>query len=118
MNWQALNNSEQLEKIKTSSYNSDLLGILIFKHSTRCEVSAMVLDRLERGWNYSNSQLPVYFLDLLNYRNLSDEIASVFGVRHESPQVLLIKDGICRYNDSHMVISVQRITDSVESDNK
>lgn len=118
MNWQALNNSGQLEKIKSSSHNPSLLGILIFKHSTSCDVSAMVLDRLERGWSYSRSQLPVYFLDLLSYRNLSNEITSVFGVRHESPQVLLIKDGICIHHDSHMVISVQRLTDSIESDNK
>ena len=78
----------------------------------------MVLNRLERGWDYNHSQFPVYFLDILNYHSLSYEIASLFGVRHESPQVLLIKDGICSYNDSHMVISAQRIVDSIESDNK
>ena len=118
MNWQALNDTGQLEKIKTSSNNPDFLGILIFKHSTRCATSAMVLERLERGWSYSDSQLPVYFLDLLCFPSVSDEIASVFGVQHESPQVLLIKDGICVYTDSHTAISVKWLTDSIQSDNK
>ena len=118
MNWQALSETGQLETIKSSSYNPALLGILIFKHSTRCDVSALILNRLERGWSFEQSQLPAYLLDLLNYRNLSDEIESVYGIRHESPQVLLIKDGACTYHDSHMQISVQRLADAIEEDNK
>ena len=117
MNWQALNSISQLEAIKISSNNPDILGILIFKHSTRCETSSMVVDRLERTWNFENSKLPAFFLDLLSYRSISDEIATMFDVQHQSPQVLVIKDGACIFNESHNFISVKRIADFLDSDN-
>jgi len=86
-------------------------GVLIFKHSTRCPISSMALNNFNKGWDIAEEQIPVYFLDILNYRSLSNEIADRFGVQHESPQILYINDGKCTYNASHMAISPSAIKD-------
>jgi bacillithiol system protein YtxJ len=108
MNWISLTREEQLSEIKSQSFES-FLGIAIFKHSTRCYISVSAKKRLEGDWNFKDSQLPVYFLDLLAYRPISDKIASVFNVHHQSPQILLIKDGKCFYDASHSDVSVENI---------
>ncbi len=56
-----------------------------------------------------------HYLDLINYRSLSNKIAETFGVNHESPQVLIIKDGTCVFDESHMGISMADIADQVMS---
>jgi bacillithiol system protein YtxJ len=52
-----------------------------------------------------------YYLDLLAHRPLSAKVAEVFGVHHESPQVLVIRDGKCVYDESHLAISMMDIVD-------
>lgn len=69
----------------------------------------MVKSRLENSWDISKEGLDAYFLDLIAYRGLSNTIATAFGVRHESPQVLLIQNGRCTYHASHQGIRVQDI---------
>lgn len=96
MNWIALKDEEQLQAIIQESKQQ---SVVIFKHSTRCPTSDMVKTRLDRG-NQPDS-INFYYLDLIQYRSVSNKIAEVFGVRHESPQVLVIKDGKCVYNESH-----------------
>jgi len=103
-NWKMIDSSEVLTEIKERSKSEN---ILIFKHSTRCSISAMALSRLEKQWHGISDEKPeVYFLDLIRYRNLSDEIAFTFNVRHESPQALLIKDGKCTRHASHTGIDL------------
>jgi bacillithiol system protein YtxJ len=84
---------------------------LIFKHSTRCSISSVVLKRLER--EDDKPAIDYYFLDLINFRSLSNSIASIFQVAHESPQVLLIKNGECTYEESHSAIDMYEITEEV-----
>lgn len=105
MNWIPLTSETQLEEIK----NADSPA-LIFKHSTRCSISSAAKDRLERQWNDSKAEgLKAYYLDLLNYRPVSNKIADDFGVEHQSPQVLLIKNGKSVYDTSHMAIGFDGI---------
>jgi len=73
----------------------------------------MALSRLERAWNLSSEIIPVYLLDLLAYRVLSDKVASDYGIIHESPQVLIIKNGKCIYSSSHSDISSARIESAI-----
>ncbi|KOY86458.1 general stress protein [bacterium 336/3] len=104
MNWIPLENQEQLEDIKKKS------KALIFKHSTRCSISATALDRLQRQWNDTDmQQVDAYYLDLIKYRDISNKIAEVFGVEHQSPQALLLAEGNCIYHDSHYGIDYQEI---------
>ena len=96
MNWINLTNMSELYKIKDDSFQNHQF---IFKHSTRCSISKMVLNRFES--NNDSVFLSIYLLDLLNYRNLSNQIANDFNVKHESPQILVIKDGECQSHLSH-----------------
>ncbi len=100
---------EQLMEIDVLSKRNDIAGVVLMKHSTRCSISSMALNRLERSWNLPSEKAPVYLLDLLQFRSLSDKLAEMYGVRHESPQVLIIKDGKCIYNASHSNISAADI---------
>ena len=73
---------------------------LIFKHSTRCIISKMALKNFESDF-LLHDLIDAYYLDLIAYRSISNEIAEVFEVEHQSPQILLIKDGKVVYNESH-----------------
>lgn len=97
VNWIALESISQLDEIATLSSER---AALIFKHSTRCSVSRMVLKQFENEFDLDDT-VDVYFLDLLEHRDISNEIANRFGVNHQSPQLLLIKDGKSVYDVSH-----------------
>ncbi|QHS55613.1 bacillithiol system redox-active protein YtxJ [Mucilaginibacter sp. 14171R-50] len=101
MEWISLETADQLENIKQQQGYS-----LIFKHSTRCSISMMAKRRFEMDWQSLPADMPLYFLDLIKYRELSNKIAQDFSVYHESPQMLLIKDGECILDQSHGAISV------------
>jgi bacillithiol system protein YtxJ len=110
MEWKALTQPSQLEEIIQESLSQP---VMIFKHSTRCSISTMAMGRLERGTLSDN--LSVYYLDLLTYRPISSEIAERFSVHHESPQVLLIRNGECVYVESHNGIDVDEINAQAEA---
>ena len=97
INWIPLHYLGQLDEMVAFSNQKPAL---IFKHSTRCSVSRFALKQFENEFD-SQDQVDTYFLDLLEYRDISNEIASRFGVYHQSPQLLLIKDGKSVYDVSH-----------------
>ncbi|QEM12691.1 MULTISPECIES: bacillithiol system redox-active protein YtxJ [Mucilaginibacter] len=101
MNWISLETADQLMQIKQQEGYS-----LIFKHSTRCSISMMAKRRFELDWDNLPENMPLYFLDLIKHRDLSNQVAQLFQVHHESPQVLLIKNGECILDQSHSGISV------------
>lgn len=97
MNWKVLENSNQIDEIKDASHHKLQL---IFKHSTRCIISKMALKNFESDF-LLNDVIDTYYLDLITYRDISNKIAEDFGITHQSPQILLIKDGVVEYNESH-----------------
>jgi bacillithiol system protein YtxJ len=103
MNWIELNQSEQISEIKNKEKAS-----LIFKHSTRCSISKMALKFFERDWK-EELEVDCYFLDILNNRNLSNQIAETFHVHHESPQIIVIRNTECILDASHSDISVEEV---------
>jgi len=106
MNWLDLTNEQQLETIVEQSKTQP---VVIFKHSTRCSISSMAKNRIERETPPEN--VVFYYLDLIRYRSISNKIAEDFHVPHESPQVLLIKNGECIYEESHNGISMDEIAE-------
>lgn len=104
MDWISLTSPAQLADIKEKSNNK---AQLIFKHSTRCSISSMAKNRLERETPPEN--VDFYYLDLISHRELSAKIAEEFSVFHESPQVILIKNGECSYDESHSGINMDDI---------
>lgn len=104
LNWINLENQEQLDELNKRSASK--LQV-IFKHSTRCSISAVAKNRLEKEKAPENVEF--YYLDLLRFRPVSDAIAVDFGVRHESPQILAIRDGKVVYHESHLGIRMSDV---------
>lgn len=109
--WKALEKEEQLTTIVESSKKHT---VVIFKHSSRCSLSAMAKFRLERGWDFDRSEVELYFLDLLRFRSVSNKIEEVFGVLHQSPQILLIRNGHVTYDASHGNVTISAIRSNLK----
>lgn len=97
MDWNALTNLHQLSQIIEESNENP---IVIFKHSTRCSISRFALKQFEKEFDLQGKVKP-YFLDLLEHRDISNEIAHQFGVQHQSPQLIVIQNGVAVYDTSH-----------------
>ena len=102
LSWTPLISIEEINNIKEIS---KIQSILIFKHSTRCGISRMVIKQFESLFNEENKHLKVYYLDLLNFREVSSKLSEVFQVIHQSPQLLVVKNGISVYQESHYEIT-------------
>ncbi|MDQ2771889.1 MAG: bacillithiol system redox-active protein YtxJ [Bacteroidota bacterium] len=109
--WLPLTQPEQIIDLAQASHEQP---VLIFKHSTTCSISAAAKGKIERQWADSGLDLPIYYLDLLRFRPLSAQIAEQFGIRHESPQLLLIQDGECTFDASHMGIRLSDVKQAVK----
>jgi len=101
-----------LATIDDSSSSPDSEAVVIFKHSTSCAISMMAKRKFESSWE-TESKISVYYLDLIRYRNISNEIAIRYDVRHESPQVLAIVNGKCIYHASHHEIDSTEIIKAI-----
>ena len=102
LSWTPLISIEEINNIKEIS---KIQSILIFKHSIRCGISRMVMKQFESLFNEENKHLKVYYLDLLNFREVSSKLSEVFQVIHQSPQLLVVKNGISVYQESHYEIT-------------
>ncbi len=107
MNWTKITDVAQLEAIDRESFERK---VMIFKHSTRCNISSTALARVESKWTAENDlQLQPYFLDLIAHRAVSNAIEARYGVDHESPQVLIISNGKCIFDQSHLAIRLPEL---------
>lgn len=102
LRWNTLTEIMQLDALEVESHETP---VFIFKHSTRCGISRMALKQFEKQYSLPKESIKPYFLDLLSYRPLSNEIENRFSVIHQSPQLLLIKNGKCIYDASHSDIN-------------
>ena len=109
MHWIHLTDEEQLRQIISRSATQPQV---IFKHSTRCSISSVAFQRLQKAAQPDGIEF--YYLDLLAHRPLSSKVSEIFKVHHESPQVLVIKDGRCIYDESHLAISMMDIVESAK----
>jgi bacillithiol system protein YtxJ len=106
VNWIPLNSLEQIKTIKELSKSET---IFVFKHSTRCGISSMVIKRFENLFDSSMNNIKVYYLDLLNFRAISDEVGYSFQAQHKSPQLLIIRNEVAVLNVSHYDITTVNI---------
>ena len=106
VNWTPLISSEQLTTLTELSKEKT---VVIFKHSTRCSISTMSKSRLDSNWEGTDEEAVMVYLDLIKFRNLSDQVAQDFNVLHESPQILVIKNGVCTYSATHGNINAKLV---------
>lgn len=104
--WIELTSSEQLKQAIESSVEN---AVILFKHSTRCSISSMAKSRFESNWNTELSKVSIYYLDLIAHRNISNEIAELTGIEHQSPQAIVLKNKEVIYDASHSEISAKAI---------
>jgi bacillithiol system protein YtxJ len=109
--WKQLDKVDQIDQLFSLSQQNP---VIIFKHSTSCGTSSMVLHRLESG-KANTTDYPWYFLDLLAYRDVSNTIASKTSVRHESPQLIILFQGKAVYHRSHIGIKLAEISGFLET---
>ncbi|PQJ78371.1 bacillithiol system redox-active protein YtxJ [Polaribacter porphyrae] len=107
LNWIPLTSLEQLEEIKKQSKTE---SVLIFKHSTRCGISSLVIRQFEKLFQEQHQNLKVYYLDLLSYRSISDEVGYSFQIMHQSPQLVVVRNEVAVYNASHYDITQTDLT--------
>jgi len=110
INWTPMENLGQIEEIITLS---EQMPVIIFKHSTRCSISRMALKNFENEYDLGE-KVTAYFLDLISFREVSNEIASRFNVVHQSPQLLLIVGGNSVYDVSHSSIDAQELKSKIQ----
>lgn len=108
--WKTLGSLEDLEAAHAASFQTP---VVVYKHSTRCGISSMAKGRLER--EYTDSPVQFYYLDLIRYREVSNAIAEQYKVYHESPQVLLLINGECVYEASHLDINMGELLSQADS---
>ncbi len=102
--WQQITSIGQLATIAKRSKTKTQA---IFKHSTRCGISRMVIRNFESSFDLTEDQVDLYYLDLLSNRDISSEISAKFQVFHESPQFIVIKNGVTVHHASHSAITPQ-----------
>ncbi len=113
MKWNLLTELNQLNEIDKESTDKK---VFIFKHSTRCNISTAAMDRIVRKWKEGDSDRIIpYYLDLLSFRAVSNEIAERYKVEHQSPQVLLIENGACTSMDSHFDITYDGLMQKISA---
>tara|TARA_B100001540_G_C15709744_1_gene597969 strand:- start:330 stop:704 length:375 start_codon:yes stop_codon:yes gene_type:complete len=110
-NWVALKEKNQLDELLESSKTTP---VLLFKHSTRCSISTMALNRLNQGLNWS-LKCNFSYLDLLSFRILSNQIANISKVEHQSPQAILIHKNNVLYSESHGAINANEINELIKN---
>jgi len=104
--WIALNDVEDLLAIEKLSHSRTQF---IFKHSTRCGISRMVMNKFIESYDLNESDADLYYLDLLSYREVSDQVGYRFQVMHQSPQLLIIKNGVVVQHASHGAINAMEL---------
>lgn len=98
VNWIPLNDLEVIEEAIALSYEKP---VVLFKHSTRCSISRFALKQFENEYDFSKEQMEPFFLDLLNHRDISNEIATRFNIEHQSPQMIVLKGGVAVFSSTH-----------------
>ena len=114
INWIILKDFSQLDDIVEAS---DKKPIAIFKYRNRCGLRRMVLKELERRHELIENEPGWYFLDLIKFREVSNEVSDRFKVRHESPQLIVIKGGEVVYHDSHSAIDINALKKTLFKEN-
>ncbi|HPW86667.1 MAG TPA: bacillithiol system redox-active protein YtxJ [Chitinophagales bacterium] len=107
MKWEILDSEQQFTRLLETEP-----VFAVFKHSTRCSISSMAKNRLEREWNFD---FPIYYLDLIAHRDVSNWVAHRSRVEHQSPQLIVYSDGKAVYDGSHNFIYVNEVADALSA---
>ncbi|HSK73725.1 MAG TPA: bacillithiol system redox-active protein YtxJ [Pyrinomonadaceae bacterium] len=100
-NFIEINSTEELNEVFEESGRKP---VVLFKHSLTCPISAGVYGEISRV------EADIYLVVMQMARNVSNEIASRTGIRHESPQAIVLKNGEPVYHASHYDVSAEEVS--------
>ena len=83
--------------------------VLLFKHSRTCGISCEAMDELQLHLSVGATEAAYRLITVQSHRRVSDEASARLGVRHETPQALLLKDGRVVWNASHFSITADAL---------
>lgn len=112
LNWRKLEAAAQIGDLAELSREQP---VAIFKHSTRCGISHLAKHQLEQDWPFSEKEIAMFIVDVLHDRPVSNEVSRMFDLVHQSPQLLLLRDGVLRYHTSHHLISAGALQKALAS---
>lgn len=115
MNWKKIETNEDIQDIMRTSENEN---VLLFKYSSNCSINYVVKTLLEREWNENSMNMQTYMADVINNKQISTDIESIFGTKHESPQAIIISKGKPIFNVSHGMILFSTLLDYANARNK
>lgn len=104
--WKIISSINDLDQAEKESHDKP---VVLFKHSVTCGISARAKHRLEDGYDLDPEKTPLYYLDLRANRDISNEIASRFGVIHQSPQIIILQNGQAIFDTSHHAVSLDEL---------
>ncbi len=104
-----------IEELNAAFESSTSRTVVLFKHSTRCSISSMAKARFENNWNSDIENCDLYYLDLIANRNISNEIAEITGVEHQSPQAIVLKNKQVIYEATHSSIDAKEIEELIKA---
>ncbi len=110
-NWKEIQSLSDWKKIMEQS---EECPVAVFKHSTRCSISSMAKQRIERDWDIEENKLPLYYLDLIKHRDVSNAIAQDLDVEHQSPQLIVFRNRKPVYVRSHNSINVSGVKETLD----
>lgn len=105
--WNALESVQDLDQLLELSREKPDSLFAVFKHSTACVVSSLAKSNLEKKWKKHNHDVPIYLLDILQYRNVSNYIEEELEITHQSPQLIILKAGEVVHHASHSAINAR-----------
>jgi bacillithiol system protein YtxJ len=97
------------EHLETALTISNRRPVVIFKHSTRCGVSAEALEVLTATMADLGGDIEVWVITVPAQREMSNQVAIRLGVRHESPQLIVLRDGAVAWHASHFRLTSSAI---------
>ena len=112
MNWIEIENIDSFNRLSNEMKSLSNKPYILFKHSTRCSVSKMAYKMMENSWK---GDAPIYLIKVVENRPVSNLVAEKYNIVHESPQVLVIRNGECIHDASHSEIDVDTLYNLVSS---
>jgi len=100
---------QQLDELEQLLSASNTRPLLLFKHSYSCGISAEALDELVEHLNGGPASVQYAIVTVQTHRDISNAVSARLGVRHETPQAILIRDGKAVWSASHFRVNAASI---------
>lgn len=111
----SLTHLSDLDMLEAAIAESRTRPVVLFKHSRNCGVSCEALDELRAHVQSAGADAAYKVITVQSHRAVSDGAARRLGVRHETPQAIVLRDGRPVWNASHFRITAEALSNALGS---